>query len=159
MTERHIAHVCLVKDQRLCGVVSERDLFSLQRVDLVHLARTIRNAQKVENLVALRGEIGQLVERMLAHGASSTQITHIITLLNDHTVCRVIELTLAEKGDPGVPFSWLCFGSEGRREQTLHTDQDNGILFEARDAAHAAEIRGKLLPLSLIHISEPTRPY
>ncbi|CAI8781037.1 CBS domain-containing protein [Pseudomonas sp. IT-P258] len=148
MTERHIAHVCLVKDQRLCGVVSERDLFSLQRVDLVHLARTIRNAQKVENLVALRGEIGQLVERMLAHGASSTQITHIITLLNDHTVCRVIELTLAERGDPGVPFSWLCFGSEGRREQTLHTDQDNGILFEASDAAQAAEIRGKLLPIA-----------
>lgn len=148
MTERHIAHVCLVKEQRLCGVVSERDLFSLQRVDLVHLARTIRNAPRVEHLVALRGEIGQLVERMLAHGASSTQITHIITLLNDHTVCRVIELTLADKGDPGVPFSWLCFGSEGRREQTLHTDQDNGILFEARDAAQAAEIRGKLLPIA-----------
>ncbi|WP_189664341.1 MULTISPECIES: putative nucleotidyltransferase substrate binding domain-containing protein [Pseudomonas] len=148
MTERHIAHVCLVKDQRLCGVVSERDLFSLQRVDLVHLARTIRNAPRVENLVTLRGEIGQLVERMLAHGASSTQITHIITLLNDHTVCRVIELTLAEKGDPGVPFSWLCFGSEGRREQTLHTDQDNGILFEAQDAAHAAQIRGLLLPIA-----------
>ncbi len=148
MTERHIAHVCLVKDQRLCGVVSERDLFSLQRVDLVHLARTIRNAPRVENLVAIRGEIGQLVERMLAHGASSTQITHIITLLNDHTVCRVIELTLAEKGDPGVPFSWLCFGSEGRREQTLYTDQDNGILFEAKDAVEAAEIRGRLLPLA-----------
>jgi CBS domain-containing protein len=48
MTERHIAHVCLVKNQRLCGVVSERDLFSLQRVDLVHLARTIRSAQRVE---------------------------------------------------------------------------------------------------------------
>lgn len=61
MTERHIAHVCLVKDQRLCGVVSERDLFSLQRVDLVHLARTIRNAPRVESLVAIRGEIGQLV--------------------------------------------------------------------------------------------------
>ncbi|KTC12097.1 cyclic nucleotide-binding protein [Pseudomonas marginalis ICMP 9505] len=148
MTERHIAHVCLVKDQRLCGVVSERDLFSLQRIDLVHLARTIRNAPRVENLVAIRGEIGQLVERMLAHGASSTQITHIITLLNDHTVCRVIELTLADKGDPGVPFSWLCFGSEGRREQTLFTDQDNGILFDAKDAAEAAEIRGRLLPLA-----------
>ncbi|MGH8380674.1 DUF294 nucleotidyltransferase-like domain-containing protein [Pseudomonas sp.] len=148
MTERHIAHVCLVEDKRLCGVVSERDLFSLQRVDLVHLARTIRHATRIESLVSLRGEIGQLVERMLAHGASSTQITQIITLLNDHTVCRVIELAIQEKGDPGVPFSWLCFGSEGRREQTLHTDQDNGILFEARDAAHAAEIRGRLLPLA-----------
>ncbi|AZF29025.1 putative signal-transduction protein, cAMP-binding [Pseudomonas sp. R4-35-07] len=148
MTERHIAHVCLVQDRRLCGVVSERDLFSLQRVDLVHLARTIRNASRVEQLVAIRGEIGQLVERMLAHGASSTQITHIITLLNDHTVCRVIELTLAERGDPGVPFSWLCFGSEGRREQTLYTDQDNGILFEAKDAVEAADIRERLLPLA-----------
>ncbi|MFJ4432994.1 putative nucleotidyltransferase substrate binding domain-containing protein [Pseudomonas sp. NPDC089395] len=148
MTERHIAHVCLVDNQRLCGVVSERDLFSLQRVDLVHLARTIRHAPRLDTLVSLRGEIGQLVERMLAHGASSTQITQIITLLNDHTVCRVIELALAERGDPGVPFSWLCFGSEGRREQTLHTDQDNGILFEARDSAEAESIRARLLPLA-----------
>ena len=148
MTQRHIAHVCLVKDQRLCGVVSERDLFSLQRVDLVHLARTIRHAPRLETLISLRGEIGQLVERMLAHGASSTQITHIITQLNDHTVCRVIELVLADKGDPGVPFTWLCFGSEGRSEQTLHTDQDNGILFEARDAAEAADIRQRLLPIA-----------
>jgi len=148
MTERHIAHVCLVENRRLCGVVSERDLFSLQRVDLVHLARTIRHAPRLDTLVSLRGEISQLVERMLAHGASSTQITQIITLLNDHTVCRVIELALAERGDPGVPFSWLCFGSEGRREQTLHTDQDNGILFEAADSAEADTIRARLLPLA-----------
>lgn len=148
MTERHIAHVCLVENEQLCGVISERDLFSLQRVDLVHLARTIRHAGKIETLAGLRSDIRLLVDRMLAHGASSTQITHIVTLLNDHTVCRVIELTLEEKGDPGVPFTWLCFGSEGRREQTLHTDQDNGILFEASDAAEAAAIRGRLLPLA-----------
>ncbi|WCD80955.1 putative nucleotidyltransferase substrate binding domain-containing protein [Pseudomonas sp. TUM22785] len=148
MTERHIAHVCVVEDGRLRGVVSERDLFSLQRVDLVHLARTIRHAGRVETLAALRSDIQRLVDSMLAHGASSTQITHIITLLNDHTVCRVIELAIEALGDPGLPFTWLCFGSEGRREQTLHTDQDNGILFEARDAAEAAAIRGRLLPLA-----------
>lgn len=148
MTERHIAHVCLVQGGQLVGVISERDLFSLQRVDLVHLARTIRHAGKIETLVGLRSDIRLLVDRMLAHGASSTQITHIVTLLNDHTVCRVIELTLEERGDPGVPFTWLCFGSEGRREQTLHTDQDNGILFEAADATEAAAIRGRLLPLA-----------
>ncbi|MET1077114.1 MAG: putative nucleotidyltransferase substrate binding domain-containing protein [Pseudomonas sp.] len=148
MTERHIAHVCLVDQERLCGVVSERDLFALQRIDLVHLARTIRHAARVETLVALRSEVRQLVDRMLAHGASSTQITHLITLLNDHTVCRVIELSLEQLGDPGVPFTWLCFGSEGRREQTLHTDQDNGLLFEATDAVHAEQLRARLLPLA-----------
>nr|WP_288256031.1 putative nucleotidyltransferase substrate binding domain-containing protein [uncultured Pseudomonas sp.] len=148
MTERHIAHVCLVEHERLCGVISERDLFSLQRVDLVHLARTIRHAGKVETLAGLRSDIRLLVDRMLAHGASSTQITHIVTLLNDHTVCRVIELTLEDMGDPGIPFTWLCFGSEGRREQTLHTDQDNGILFEAENASEAAATRERLLPIA-----------
>ena len=148
MTERHIAHVCLVEHEKLCGVISERDLFSLQRVDLVHLARTIRHAGKVETLAGLRSDIRLLVDRMLAHGASSTQITHIVTLLNDHTVCRVIELTLEDMGDPGIPFTWLCFGSEGRREQTLHTDQDNGILFEAESASESAAIRERLLPIA-----------
>jgi CBS domain-containing protein len=148
MTERHIAHVCLVENGQLCGVISERDLFSLQRVDLVHLARTIRHAGRVETLAALRSDVRQLVDSMLAHGASSTQITLLITLLNDHTVCRVIELTLEDLGDPGIPFTWLVFGSEGRSEQTLHTDQDNGILFEAADAAEAAAMRGRLLPLA-----------
>jgi CBS domain-containing protein len=148
MTERHIAHVCLVEHERLVGVVSERDLFSLQRVDLVHLARTIRHAGRIETLVALRSDIRLLVERMLAHGASSTQITQLVTLLNDHTVCRVIELVLEELGDPGVPFSWLCFGSEGRREQTLHTDQDNGILFEAEGPEQAEHMRQRLLPVA-----------
>ena len=148
MTERRIAHICVINKGRLCGVLSERDLFSLQRVDLVHLAQTILHADRIETLVSIRDRIRQLVDNMLAHGASSTQITHIITLLNDHTVRRVIELAIADVGDPGVPFSWLCFGSEGRSEQTLHTDQDNGILFEAQDTAEAALIRGRLLPLA-----------
>ncbi|TCD22688.1 CBS domain-containing protein [Pseudomonas sp. IC_126] len=148
MTERHIGHICVVENGLLRGVISERDLFSLQRVDLVHLAQAISHADSVETLVIIRSRIQQLVDNMLAHGASSTQITRIITLLNDHSVCRVIELAIDALGDPGVPFTWLCFGSEGRREQTLHTDQDNGILFEAEDAAEAAHIRGRLLPLA-----------
>ena len=148
MTQRHIAHVCVVEDERLVGVISERDLFSLQRVDLVHLARTISSAGSVAALAALRGDIAHLIDNMLAHGASPAQLTHIISLLNDHTVSRVIELTIARLGDPGVPFTWLVFGSEGRREQTLHTDQDNAILFEAANQAEAERIRQRLLPLA-----------
>lgn len=131
MTQRHIHHVLVVEDDKLTGVISERDLFSLQRVDLVHLARSISSARSIGELAALRKDISHLVDNMLAHGASPAQLTHIISLLNDHTVCRVIELIIEQDGDPGVPFTWLVFGSEGRREQTLHTDQDNGILFEA----------------------------
>lgn len=148
MTERHIAHVCVVEQGQLQGVLSERDLFSLQRMDLVHLAQTIRHAPSLQTLISLRHTIHKLVEQMLAHGASSTQITYLITLLNDHTLTRVIELALQALGDPGIGFSWLCFGSEGRREQTLHTDQDNGLLFEAEDDNQAEAYRARLLPLA-----------
>ena len=149
MTERHIAHLCLVEKGKLCGVVSERDLFSLQRVGLVHLARTIRHADSLTSLIALRSDIRQLVERMLAHGASSTQVTRLVTLLNDHTLSRIIELNLQSHGDPGIAFTWLCFGSEGRREQALHTDQDNGMLFHADTHQQAEAARKRLLPLAL----------
>ncbi len=147
MTSEHIAHICLVDGGRLTGVVSERDLFSLQRVDLVHMARTLREAPRLESLIALRSDIRRLVDSMLAHGASSTQVTRIITLLNDHSVRRVIELCL-QQHDPGIEFSWLCFGSEGRQEQTLHTDQDNGILFVAEGPHQADQARERLLPVA-----------
>lgn len=148
LTQHHITHVCVVDDGKLVGVLSERDLFALQRVDLVHLARALRQADSIEALQAQRRGIDRLVDAMLAHGASAAQILRVITQLNDHTTTRVIELMLAEHGDPGVPFTWLVFGSEGRQEQTLLTDQDNGILFQADSVQEAEQHRQRLLPLA-----------
>lgn len=148
MARHQFGHVCVVDHGRLVGVVSERDLFALQRVDLVHLTRLIGRAEDLPALGAVRPQIGRLIDAMLAHGAHSTQVTRIITLLNDHTVARVLELALAEHGDPGVAFSWIAFGSEGRREQTLATDQDNGMIFQAPPGMADEEARQRLLPLA-----------
>ncbi|GGY64784.1 putative nucleotidyltransferase substrate binding domain-containing protein [Marinobacter zhanjiangensis] len=148
MAEHHFAHICVVdEDNRLIGVVSERDLFALQRVDLVHLARAIGTAPQLQTLVALREDVSRLVDAMLAHGADSGQVVKIITTLNDITVRRVLELNL-KKNDPGIPFTWLTFGSEGRQEQTLLTDQDNGILFTTPEGMTADQVREKLLPFA-----------
>ncbi|MDO3721831.1 putative nucleotidyltransferase substrate binding domain-containing protein [Marinobacter sp. chi1] len=148
MAEHHFAHLCVVdEEEHLIGVVSERDLFSLQRVDLVHLARTIGTATHLRTLVSLRSDVSRLVDSMLAHGADSGQVVKIITTLNDVTVRRVLELNL-KRNDPGIPFTWLTFGSEGRQEQTLLTDQDNGILFQTPEGMTADQVREKLLPFA-----------
>lgn len=148
MAEHHFAHLCVTDDDnRLIGVVSQRDLFSLQRVDLVHLARTIGTATHLRTLVSLRSQVSKMVDTMLAHGADSGQIVKIITTLNDATVRRVLELNL-QRNDPGIPFTWLTFGSEGRQEQTLLTDQDNGILFETPEGMTEEQVREKLLPFA-----------
>ncbi len=148
MAHHHFAHLLIVDRGRLTGVISERDLFSLQRVNLVHVARTLANAPSIETLAALQAEVGKLTETMIAHGATAEQINRLVTLLNDYTTRQAIRLCIREHGEPGIDFSWLSFGSAGRREQTMLTDQDNGILFVTSGEEGEAGARTALLPLA-----------
>jgi CBS domain-containing protein len=148
MANAGIQHVCVVEEERLVGVVSERDLFSLQRVGLVTLSKSISSAGTVEDLARLAGDIHLLVFQMIAQGVKVGQITQMITLLNDAITVRIIDLVLAETGVPDFPFTWIAFGSEGRQEQTLKTDQDNGILFAVPEGMDADAVRAILLPIA-----------
>lgn len=148
MVQEGFGHICVVERGRLIGVLSERDLFSLQRVGLVSLSRAIDRADSVSSLARFQGDVHRLIDQMLAQGASVEQLTQIITTINDNVTRKVITLVLAEHGAPLPSFTWLAFGSEGRFEQTLRTDQDNGILFQVPAGCRAEEIRQILLPLA-----------
>jgi CBS domain-containing protein len=148
MAHQGIGHVCVVEDGRLTGVVSERDLFSLQRIGLVNLSRAITHAPDVATLARHGRDIHRLIDQMLVQGVSVAQLSQIITLLNDHVARRAIELVLGETGMPSVPFTWIAFGSEGRQEQTLKTDQDNGMLFALPPGKSAEAARAELLPIA-----------
>ena len=147
MARRGFGHLCVVESGRLTGIISERDLFAMQRIGLVSLSRAITQAPDVATLKRLGQDVRRLIDQMLVQGASVAQLTQIITLLNDHITRRAIALVRAEAGAAVTDFTWLSFGSEGRQEQTLKTDQDNGILFVA-DGRSAEEIRRELLPIA-----------
>lgn len=149
MAQAGIQHLVVVEDGRLVGVISERDLFSMQRVGLVNLSKSLTAAGSIEELAARAGGIHLLVAQMIAQGVKVGQVTQIITLLNDQIVERVIGIVLAEIGGaPDIPFSWLAFGSEGRQEQTLKTDQDNGIIFDASAGTDPEAARAVLMPIA-----------
>ena len=57
-------------------------------------------------------------------------ITAITTLFSDSAIRRIIELTVNEIGQSPVSFAFICLGSEGRKEETIFTDQDNAIIYE-----------------------------
>lgn len=148
MTRRQFGHVCVVEDGRLVGVVSERDLFSLQRVGLVQLSRAIAQADDIATLARLERDAQNLIDQMLVQGASVEQLMQLVTLLNDHVTQRVIALCIADSAAAPPAFTWISFGSEGRQEQTLKTDQDNGIIFDPPAGKNAAAMRAQLLPLA-----------
>jgi CBS domain-containing protein len=147
MAQNGFSHVCVVAEGRLVGVISERDLFSLRRVGLVSLARDIGSAPDLAALAMLERDVQRLVEQMLAQGVPVEHLTQILTALNDHLTRRVIVLCEAAEGRPEAPYAWLAFGSEGRGEQTLKTDQDNGIVFALPAGRDLEQVRAQLLAL------------
>jgi CBS domain-containing protein len=150
MATHGIRHVLVTDAEgRLTGVVSERDLFALQRVGLRQIRQTIESAPGRRVLQQSAADVRQLSFNMLAQGIGAEQLTQFISALNDALTRRVIQLNLENHNFDGVEWAWLAFGSEGRDEQTFSTDQDNGIVFVCPDAAEVEALRKRFLAFAL----------
>ncbi|MEW6688955.1 MAG: DUF294 nucleotidyltransferase-like domain-containing protein [Pseudomonadota bacterium] len=148
MIARRIRHVLVTDEGRLAGVVSERDLFSLQRLGLGEVTMEIRLAQDIGVLAEIAAEIRKLTAGLVANGVAPGQLMALVSVLNDCLSHRVIDLVRGRHDLEHISWCWLAFGSEGRLEQTFSSDQDNGLLFTAHDAAPAARVRERLLPFA-----------
>lgn len=148
MARHGFRHILVADEGRLTGVISEKDLFSLQRVGVTQISASIRGAASLDTLVRCAADIRQLGHNMMAQGVAAEQLTQILSTLNDLLTQRVIELECSAAHDCRYGFCWLAFGSEGRLEQTLSTDQDNGIIFLVPEGDTADQVRARLLPLA-----------
>lgn len=148
MIRNRIRHVLVTDEGRLVGVVSERDLFSLQRLGLGELTTQIRLADEVATLAGIAAEIRKLTRLLVEQGVAAEQLTLYVSVLNDRLCERVIEVVRKRHHWERVSWCWLGFGSEGRFEQTFSSDQDNGIIFSAHDGVPSDEVRSRLLPFA-----------
>jgi CBS domain-containing protein len=147
---RHGIHHVIVVDAagKLQGIVSQEDIYELQSGGGKAISGAIRGARDLEGLIAAAEDIRKLAMRTLAEGGAAEGLTQLISSLNDHLTVRLIELTQQEFQLPKVQWAWIAFGSEGRYEQTLSTDQDNGIVFAA-SPEQAEATRQAFLPFAL----------
>jgi CBS domain-containing protein len=148
MIANRIRHVLVMDENRIIGVVSERDLFSLQRLGLGEITTEIRLAGTVDLLVDLAAEIRKLARLLVEEGVAAEQLTLFVSVLNDRLCQRIIEIERKKHQWEQISWCWLAFGSEGRFEQTFSTDQDNGILFSAHGGASPDAARARLLPFA-----------
>ncbi len=146
MAQLGIRHVVAVEDGRLAGVVSERDLFSLQRTSMRGIVQAVAHATGNEDLVRAAGDIRALATNLLAQGIAAGQLIQLIATLNDRLCARVLDLEAQHHDLSGIRLCWIALGSEGRLEQTFSTDQDNGIIFQAD--LDDSQVRHRLLPFA-----------
>lgn len=140
MLRHGLRHVPVTESGRVVAMVSERDLFVLQRLSLRHIGDRLREAADLQALVATAPDIRHLAHALLAQGLSARALTEMISHLNDLLTERAVQLVAEQQGQDLRRACWLAFGSEGRSEQTIATDQDNGLVF-ASDAPAAERAR------------------
>ncbi len=151
MARHGISHIVVTDDQgRYVGLVSQSQLFDLKRPGVQELEREIARCPDLRALVRCAEDITILAKHMLAQGVGAETLSQLVSTLNDLVTTRVIELTIDEIELPDVRWCWLAFGSEGRLEQTLATDQDNGIVFEVERPGDAALLREAFVPFARV---------
>jgi CBS domain-containing protein len=139
MAEHGIRHLALMDHDGLRGVVTERDLFSLQRQGLSSLSAGIRTAQSLPVLAESARGIRDWAGLLVAQGVQPAFMTALISRLNDQLTRRLIALRAQAFGLPMHQACWLALGSEGREEQTMATDQDNALILPDGLAGHSLE--------------------
>ncbi|MBU1449972.1 MAG: CBS domain-containing protein [Proteobacteria bacterium] len=129
MLRLKVHHLAIERRGKIEGIVGGHDLMVAQGSSPFYLLREILAAEQFDEIYDLSRRVPLVVRSLIYEGARPGNITRMITLLNDYLLERVLNLLQKEQGPPPVPYCWLLMGSEGRKEQTFRTDQDNGLLY------------------------------
>lgn len=128
MTRLNVHHLPVMDRHGLCGLVSTTDLVRYQSANAIFLVGDVRVCDSVEALAKVARQLPELQVQIVASGASAYHLGQAISSVTDAITVRLIELAEARLGPPPVPYAWLAGGSQARREQSVHSDQDNALL-------------------------------
>ncbi|WP_446009777.1 DUF294 nucleotidyltransferase-like domain-containing protein [Candidatus Electrothrix sp.] len=129
MMSSSIHHLAVERRGKIIGIITSHDIILIQGISPYSLFKEIGKQQSIIGLYPLSKKIPAMIRNLIKEGAKPGNISRMISVLNDHILERLLTLLEEEMGPPPVPYCWLLMGSEGRREQTFKTDQDNAILY------------------------------
>ena len=130
MSRFNIRHLPILDRGQLVGIISERDLFSLQRLSLSNISSAIRGSSDLQQLKKCAEDIRTFARNLLGQGVQARQLTVLISHLNDVLTEQLIDIYVERYQLNKSRFAWISLGSEGRGEQTIATDQDNALVYE-----------------------------
>ena len=130
MEEKGVLHLA-VEDRggQIVSVIDNKSLIQFQRYGPIVLSREISRAKSPDEVAHSSGRTSLLVRTLMDSSARPRHVTNMLASICDAATERLIQLAVDDLGAPPTPFAFIAMGSQGRQEQTLVTDQDNGIIF------------------------------
>jgi CBS domain-containing protein len=140
MIEKEISHLAVSdKNGKISGMLTDRQIITEQGKSPYFLIQEIQQAKAPKHLTNIHSRLPAIMIDPIENGAQPDTLTRLITTFVDVILKKIIELAIAKAGPPPCDFAFMVLGSEGRREQTLKTDQDNAIIYE--DVSNPAEAK------------------
>ncbi|MBI9033243.1 MAG: cache domain-containing protein [Bacteroidales bacterium] len=131
INNEHISHLVVTNAEgQMYGVLSNTDILEIQQNSLSVFIKEIALTDDVQQLKLIYQRIPVLLKALFDSGIKASNITRLISKVADEICRKIINLALQEMAEPPCSFAFIALGSEGRREQTLNTDQDNAIIIE-----------------------------
>jgi CBS domain-containing protein len=124
-----VHHLPVVRGGAIVGVVTSADLLQCTGQGPIALIRRVQRLASRASLDGYGTQVVEMTSALLSGGLDATVIAGFVARLNDVLVHRILEWGEEDLGPPPAPYAWLAFGSEGRKEQTLLTDQDNALVY------------------------------
>ena len=128
MTRMRFHHLPVTRNDRLVGMITATDLANHQSANSAYLAADVRKAKSVADLIEVSRRLPSLHLHLATANVSARHIGEAVSCLTDSITARLLEMAEAELGPPPVPYAWMAGGSQARREQSSHSDQDNALL-------------------------------
>ncbi len=135
MIQHQVHRLVVAQGDRIVGLLEQLDLLSFLSNHSYLITVQIVQAQDLDALAAQAARIGRFVALLYRGGTKVGQIGKLVQALN----AKLFERTWQLVAPPGLVAESCLFvmGSEGRGEQLLKTDQDNGLIL--RDDANSSE--------------------
>jgi len=158
MLKHNINSLLVMDGKKSIGVISQQDWLSVQVNYPTQLIKKIREAESVLKISKLRKESKKVIWETFVEEENAVSLTNIITVVNDAIGKRIQQLALIEmeergNGIPPVKYAWIGMGSEGRKAQTIRTDQDSGIIFEDVNAEEYNKVKDWFLEFAEIVVN------
>lgn len=129
MTQHNIHHLPVLNDDdQPIGMITNTDLMRQQRSEPVMLISAINKAETRKQLVAEAQHIPAYMQTFAARVHDTTMVGRLLASLTDSMTRKLISLYEQNHGVAPSAYCWIAFGSQGREDQVLSSDQDNGLL-------------------------------
>jgi CBS domain-containing protein len=130
MMQSNIKHLVVTDNQEnVIGVITNRDLLNAQGHSPLFLIREISEASTLDEVINKQTQIPGFAHSLINSGAKAKNVNRFVSAVSDAILDKLIDFALKDLGAPPASFAFMILGSDGRREQTLKTDQDNAIVF------------------------------